>query len=512
MTDIEMMRAAIEESRQSIDEDGRNHPRVGAIIAKEGVILSSAHRGEIKGSHAEYIALRKFNDANINGAIVYTTLEPCTSRNHPKVSCAERLIHAKVGHVVVGMLDPNPEISGKGVRLLRRSGIKVTFFPDDLMKEVEEINKEFDSQFDLVSLASQKQTVESFQTFLNIMYANTNSRLVPEYLYGHLHKSADLLITCVSKAYMEADGYSSVEPIIFIRTVSWLFSLATKLGCDLQSSFFKKFPGACPYCLEQVCDCEKLGKTPKPFRDPATGRVLRLSPIGIEDSLLEKYDDIRQRNTLTLDFAMENIRKIYPFNNRLWRKCGPYMHCFKILEELAEVHEAVAKFIKDDAKDGKKLIGEELADVLAWVLSMWDYTYKGRSMDLELFNYYFKGCPVCFKTPCECQAYTGRNVRIIGKETLISIKTLLTQLHELTDNEIIRMLIKNIDEAMKLDSDSRTRIAITEMSYQITILEKGIKITDAHSKEIFSVTSKLLSVITPIVKRHKEQTFQVLVD
>ncbi|SPE38913.1 putative Diaminohydroxyphosphoribosylaminopyrimidine deaminase [Candidatus Sulfopaludibacter sp. SbA6] len=106
---------AIEEALKSVPEDERPHPKVGAVVVKNGQVLSKAHRGEILKSHAEYIALdEKLSDDLIAGATVYTTLEPCTTRNHPRTPCAQRLIDRKVARVVVGMLDPNPNIRGLG--------------------------------------------------------------------------------------------------------------------------------------------------------------------------------------------------------------------------------------------------------------------------------------------------------------------------------------------------------------------------------------------------------------
>jgi pyrimidine deaminase RibD-like protein len=138
------MQMAIEEARKSKAEDGRSHPKVGAVVVKDGRVLATAHRGEIVGCHAEYIALKtKLPDESLAGSTVYTTLEPCTERNHPKIPCASRLVERKVAKVVIGMLDPNPTISGRGQRALRKAQIITEFFPHDLMEEIEELNREF---------------------------------------------------------------------------------------------------------------------------------------------------------------------------------------------------------------------------------------------------------------------------------------------------------------------------------------------------------------------------------
>ena len=143
--DRRFARIAIDEARMSVaEDDGRVHPKVGAVVVKDGRILAMAHRGEFRGCHAEYIALeKKLADASVSGATVYTTLEPCTTRNHPKVPCALRLVERRVARVVIGMVDPNPIVSGKGQRTLRKGGIAIDLFSPDLMDEVEELNRDF---------------------------------------------------------------------------------------------------------------------------------------------------------------------------------------------------------------------------------------------------------------------------------------------------------------------------------------------------------------------------------
>ena len=143
--DQRYMERAVEQARKCASEDDRVHPKVGVVVVKDGEELATAFRGELSnGEHAEFTALeKKLANEMVAGATVYTTLEPCTTRNHPKLPCAVRLIERKVRRVVIGILDPNPKISGKGFRELRKANIAVDVFPPDLMSKIEEMNREF---------------------------------------------------------------------------------------------------------------------------------------------------------------------------------------------------------------------------------------------------------------------------------------------------------------------------------------------------------------------------------
>jgi pyrimidine deaminase RibD-like protein len=135
---------AIEEAKKSVAEDDRPHPKVGAVIVRDGKVLAKAHRGENPKSHAEYVALEeKLSNETLAGATVYTTLEPCVKRNPPKICCAQRLVDRKVARVFIGMPDPNPDIRGLGDQLLSEAGIEIQLFPRDLRAQVEEMNREF---------------------------------------------------------------------------------------------------------------------------------------------------------------------------------------------------------------------------------------------------------------------------------------------------------------------------------------------------------------------------------
>lgn len=140
-----LMRAAIEEAKQSKSEDQGIHPKVGAILADQnGNILHRAHRGEDPGCHAEFLCLEKAKEANQNleECIFFVTLEPCTARGPDKKPCSTRIIESGLRKVYIGMLDPNPAICGRGETRLRYY-MDVERFPSNLIKEIEEINKDF---------------------------------------------------------------------------------------------------------------------------------------------------------------------------------------------------------------------------------------------------------------------------------------------------------------------------------------------------------------------------------
>lgn len=99
------------------------NPMVGAVLVRDGKIIGSGFHPFAGGDHAEIVALKKAGNKT-NGATLYINLEPCNhyGRTPP---CTGSLIAAGVKEVVVGMEDPNPLVSGKGLRALARAGIKV---------------------------------------------------------------------------------------------------------------------------------------------------------------------------------------------------------------------------------------------------------------------------------------------------------------------------------------------------------------------------------------------------
>jgi diaminohydroxyphosphoribosylaminopyrimidine deaminase/5-amino-6-(5-phosphoribosylamino)uracil reductase len=99
------------------------NPAVGAVIAKDGIILGRGWTQAGGRPHAEVEALRRAKKT-AQGATLYVTLEPC-SHQGKSPPCADAIIKAGIARVVSALEDPNPEVAGQGHERLRAKGIKV---------------------------------------------------------------------------------------------------------------------------------------------------------------------------------------------------------------------------------------------------------------------------------------------------------------------------------------------------------------------------------------------------
>ncbi len=99
------------------------NPSVGCVIVKDGRVVGRGRTARGGRPHAETVALA-LAGAEARGAVVYVTLEPC-SHSGKTGPCADALIAAGVGKVVVAIEDPDPRVSGRGLARLRAAGIAV---------------------------------------------------------------------------------------------------------------------------------------------------------------------------------------------------------------------------------------------------------------------------------------------------------------------------------------------------------------------------------------------------
>jgi len=120
--DEKMMKRALQLARKGIGRTAPN-PAVGCVVVKDGVIVGEGWHKKAGTPHAEVHALSQAGEL-ARGADLYVTLEPC-SHFGKTPPCADAVVAAGLSRVFVGMVDPNPLVSGRGVAKLQNSGIEV---------------------------------------------------------------------------------------------------------------------------------------------------------------------------------------------------------------------------------------------------------------------------------------------------------------------------------------------------------------------------------------------------
>jgi diaminohydroxyphosphoribosylaminopyrimidine deaminase/5-amino-6-(5-phosphoribosylamino)uracil reductase len=126
ITDKNLMALALIEASRSQVTLVRPNPRVGAaLVSSSGIIVSGFHK-KAGGPHAE---IEVFNECKLKGidtqgATLAVTLEPC-SHFGKTPPCAQAVIDAGISKVLYAGLDPNPLVSGRGVKLLQDHGVEV---------------------------------------------------------------------------------------------------------------------------------------------------------------------------------------------------------------------------------------------------------------------------------------------------------------------------------------------------------------------------------------------------
>ena len=138
MNDEVYMRRALRLAKKGEGAVSPN-PMVGAVIVRDGRIIGEGWHECCGMNHAEINAIEKAL-GTIAGSTLYVTLEPCSHHGRTP-PCAERLIAEKPARVVIGAVDPNPRVAGRGIRALEAAGIAVTV--GVLETECRELNEIF---------------------------------------------------------------------------------------------------------------------------------------------------------------------------------------------------------------------------------------------------------------------------------------------------------------------------------------------------------------------------------
>jgi diaminohydroxyphosphoribosylaminopyrimidine deaminase / 5-amino-6-(5-phosphoribosylamino)uracil reductase len=126
-SDLLFLDAAIELARNGLYSTTPN-PRVGCVLVRDGCVIGRGWHHRAGGPHAEVEALmdaaRLAPDQSIEGATCYVSLEPCA--HHGKTApCADALIAARIGRVVIASHDPDPRVAGMGIARMRAAGMVV---------------------------------------------------------------------------------------------------------------------------------------------------------------------------------------------------------------------------------------------------------------------------------------------------------------------------------------------------------------------------------------------------
>ncbi len=116
------------------------NPRVGAVIVKNGKIIGEGFHQYSGGPHAEVNAFDNCTSDTV-GAELYVNLEPCSHTDKKTPPCAPLIIGKNISRLIISNTDPNPKVNGKGVDMIRNSGIRVT--TGILEDDGKELNKFF---------------------------------------------------------------------------------------------------------------------------------------------------------------------------------------------------------------------------------------------------------------------------------------------------------------------------------------------------------------------------------
>lgn len=123
-THEKFMRTALVEAEKGSGTTSPN-PAVGAVLVWRNRIIARGYHRRAGGDHAEIDCLRKLADPIPAEAVLYVTLEPCSSRGRT-APCANYIIQRGIRRVVIGAIDPNPKHRGRAIGLLRGAGIDLT--------------------------------------------------------------------------------------------------------------------------------------------------------------------------------------------------------------------------------------------------------------------------------------------------------------------------------------------------------------------------------------------------
>lgn len=147
LSDSDAMRLAIQEAYRGLGMTSPN-PLVGCVILdSQNKFICKGYHAKWGEGHAEANALKQLSHEQIRNCRMFVTLEPCAHEGKTP-SCAKAIAKLPVKEVIYGLVDPNPQVSGQGAKILRDAGIRATLYSEikgakPLQMELEEVCEHF---------------------------------------------------------------------------------------------------------------------------------------------------------------------------------------------------------------------------------------------------------------------------------------------------------------------------------------------------------------------------------
>jgi diaminohydroxyphosphoribosylaminopyrimidine deaminase/5-amino-6-(5-phosphoribosylamino)uracil reductase len=209
--DKKFMKSAINLAEKARGGTSPN-PMVGSVIVKNGKILSAGFHRQSGHPHAEIEAINSCkNKEDIKGSTMYVTLEPCSvyGKTPP---CVDSIIKHKIRKVIIGSMDPNPKVNGKGIEFLKNAGVDVEtgLFADKIEKQNEVFFKHIISGIPFISckIASSIDGKIAAKTSDSKWITSTESRE----LVQKIRKEYDCILTGITTVIAD-------DPCLFPRKV-----------------------------------------------------------------------------------------------------------------------------------------------------------------------------------------------------------------------------------------------------------------------------------------------------
>jgi diaminohydroxyphosphoribosylaminopyrimidine deaminase/5-amino-6-(5-phosphoribosylamino)uracil reductase len=118
------------------------NPVVGAVVARDGEVLGEGWHERLGGAHAEVNAIEACGMADLTGATLYVSLEPCCHEGRTP-PCTEAILQAGIARVVIGSDDPTEKAAGRGLGILRDEGVEVVIADGELATRARLLNQAF---------------------------------------------------------------------------------------------------------------------------------------------------------------------------------------------------------------------------------------------------------------------------------------------------------------------------------------------------------------------------------